>query len=120
MITGEIKFYDEPVPTYQPYTVVVRQETAAEHEAWLKRCQEDLDKAKLIFAVGDTVCSKTALQSPLTVVCFIEDINTMQKYQGQPCIIKCKNMTYKAAQDIQYSFNELDLSSLQKKEIPNV
>jgi len=120
MITGEIKLYDESVPTYQSYNVVVKQETVAEREAWLKRCQEDLDKAKIIFSIGDTVCTKTALQSPLTVVCFIEDVNTMQKYQGQPCIIKCKNMIYKAAQDIQYSFNELDLQTLEKKEADNV
>lgn len=120
MITGEIKLYDEPLPTYPSYSVVVKQETAAEREAWLKRCQEDLDKAKIIFSIGDTVCTKTAPSSPLTVMCFIEDINTMQKYQGQPCIIKCKNMTYKTAQDIQYSFNELDLQTIEKKEADNV
>ena len=120
MITGEIKLYDEPLPTYQSYNVVVKQETPEEREAWLKRCQEDLDKAKIIFSIGDTVCTKTAPASPLTVVCFIDDINTMQKYQGQPCIIKCKNMAYKAAQDIQYSFNELDLQTLEKKDTDNV
>jgi len=120
MITGEIKLYDEPLPTYQSYNVAVKQETAAEREAWLKRCQEDLDKAKNIFSIGDTVCTKNMPTAPLTVMCFIEDISTMQKYQGQPCIIKCKNLAYKAAQDIQYSFNELDLQTLEKKEADNV
>lgn len=120
MITGEIKLYDEPLPTYQSYNVVVTQETAAERDAWLKRCQEDLDKAKIIFAIGDTVCTKVNSQSPLTVMCFIDDINTMQKYQGQPCIIKCKNLAFKAAQEIQYSFNELDLQTIEKKDSSNV
>ena len=120
MITGEIKLYDEPLPTYQSYNVVVKQETAAEREAWLKRCQEDLDKAKNIFSIGDTVCTKTTPAAPLTVMCFIEDISTMQKYQGQPCIIKCKNLACKAAQDIQYSFNELDIQTLEKKDTDNV
>jgi len=120
MITGEIKLYDEPLPTYSSYNVVVKQETAAEREAWLKRCQEDLDKAKNIFSIGDTVCTKTMPTNQLTVMCFIEDISTMQKYQGQPCIIKCKNLAYKAAQDIQYSFNELDLQTLEKKDTDNV
>lgn len=118
MITDNITLYDEPLP-YQSYTVV-KQETAAEREMWLKRCEEDLDKAKQIFTIGDLICTKNAKGSPLTVVSFIDDITTMQKYQGQPCIIKCKNMSYAAANEIQYSFNELDLSSLQKKEIPNV
>lgn len=120
MITGEIKLYDEPLPTYQSYNVVVTQQTAAERDAWLKRCQEDLDKAKIIFAIGDTVCTKMNLRSPLTVMCFIDDINTMQKYQGQPCIIKCKNLAFKAAQEIQYSFNELDLQTIEKKDSSNV
>jgi len=121
MITGEIKLYDEPVPYSQSsYTVQVKPETPEQREEWLKRCASDLATAKLIFAIGDQIATKTASGSLLTVMSFIENLDDMQKYQGQPCIIKCKNMSYAAANEIQYSFSELNIDSLVKKDPPNV
>lgn len=120
MITGEIKLYDEPLPTYTSYNVTVKQETAAEKAAWQKTCAEALDKAKQIFKVGDKIATVNHGQALLTIDSFIEDLDKMQRYQGNPCVVNCKNMQFVNSNCIQYSIEELNMSTHVPLELPNV
>jgi hypothetical protein len=122
MITGEIKLYEEPNHwNSNSSTVIVKQETPEQRALWIKRCEEDLEDAKKLLSVGDMLFTKTnGSSSYLTVMSFVEKVEDMQKYQGNPCIVICKNLNYAAANPIQYSFNELNLDSLIKAPTPNV
>lgn len=119
MITGEIKKYDEPLPAWQ-VTTYAKQETPAEREAWLTKCAEALDKAKQIIQIGDRIICKNNQAYNLVVLNFIEDVEKMQKYQNNPCVIEAHNPTFINAKPIQYSLEELDLTTLVRKEEPNV
>lgn len=121
MITGEIKLYDEPLPAYNSgYNVTFHQQSLAEKEAWHKRCSEELDKAKQLFNVGDQITVKNQTRTLQTIVAFIDNVEKMQRYQGNPCVVECRNMNFVNASTIQYSIEELDLTTLIKQEIPNV
>mgnify|MGYP003548688934 FL=1 len=121
MITGEIKLYNEPLPAYNSgYNVTFHSQSLAEKEAWHKRCHEDLDKAKQLFNVGDQIIVKNQARTLQTIVSFVEEVERMQRYQGNPCVVECKNMNFVNANSIQYSIEELDLATLIKLEIPNV
>ena len=121
MITGEIKLYDEPLPAWSTHVhTKITRETPEERAAWLERCAADLDKAKQIYAVGDKVFTKSNKTSAVVVINFIEQLERMQKYQGNPCVMECKSIAYTSSQPIQYSLDELDFVTLIKKETPNV
>ena len=121
MITGEIKLYDEPLPAWSTHVhTKITTETPEERAAWLERCAADLDKAKQMYAVGDKVFTKSNKTSAVVVISFIEQLEQMQKYQGNPCIMKCQNSVYTAGQPIQYSLDELDFATIIKKETPTV
>jgi len=121
MITGEIKLYNEPLPAYNSgYNVTFHSQSLAEKEAWHKRCHEDLDKAKQLFNVGDQIIVKNQARTLQTIVSFVEKVEWMSRYQGNPCVVECKNMNFVNANNIQYSIEELDLATLIKLEIPNV
>ena len=121
MITGEIKLYDEPVPSWQTHiqTKAVT-ETPEERAKWLERCAYDLDKAKQIFTIGDKINTQSNKTSPVIIINFIEQLDRMQKYQGNPCVVECKNSVFLQGHPIQYSLAELDIETLVKKEQPNV
>lgn len=113
MITGEIKLYDEPAPiTYTTYysSVPVRQ-TPEERAAWEALCESELDKAKCIFKVGDTVSTKNNPAAVITILEFIENIADMQKFNGSPCVVRGKNLAYVTAQPMQYALNEFNMST---------
>lgn len=121
MITGEIKLYDEPLPAWSTHVhTKVTTETPEERAAWLERCAQDLDKAKQIYSIGDKVFTKSNKTSAVVVINFIEQLERMQKYQGNPCVMECKSIAYTSSQPIQYSLDELDFVTLIKKETPNV
>ena len=119
MITGEIKLYDEPLPSWHVQTKVVT-ETPEQRAAWLERCAADLDKAKQIFTIGDKLHTKSNKTSAVIVTNFIEQFERMQKYQGNPCVLECKSAVYTAGQPIQYSLEELDITTLERKTIEHV
>ena len=121
MITGEIKLYDEPLPAWSTHVhTKITRETSEERAAWLERCAADLDKAKQMYSVGDKVFTKSNKISSVMVINFIEQLERMQKYQGNPCVMECKSTTYTSGQPIQYSLDELDFTTLIKKDTPNV
>lgn len=121
MITGEIKLYDEPLPAWNTHVhTKIATETPEERAAWLERCAADLDKAKQMYSVGDKVFTKSNKISSVVVINFIEQLERMQKYHGNPCVMECKSSTYTSGQPIQYSLDELDFVTLIKKDTPNV
>jgi len=110
MIEEEIKLYEEP-PSYTvityPSTI---KETQAQHEAWLTRCNEAKQKAQAIFKINDQITSKNNKLSVLTITEFIDDVEDMQKFAQNPCVLYAKNPVF-TGPPIQYSLEELDMST---------
>lgn len=121
MITGEIKLYDEPLPAWNTHVhTKIAPETLEERAAWLERCAADLDKAKQMYTIGDKVFTKSNKVLSVVIINFIEQLDRMQKYQGNPCVMECKSTVYTSGQPIQYSLDELDFVTLIKKDTSNV
>lgn len=123
MITDQLYMHDEPVTTVTYYNQNYNPNSPEEREKWFKKCAEELEKAKNIFNVGDTISTKNHPTGILTIMEFIENVQDMQKYNGEPCVVRAKNLNYASSNALQYAMTEFNMASHKKlvtKETQNV
>lgn len=112
MLEMEIKIHPEPHPiTYATGTGYnIFHKTKEEEE----KCAGALVSAKALFGIGDTVMLTTG-RATVTIVSFNEDTKEMRMYRENPCPLKAINLAWQNPTPIDYSLEELDLSTITKK-----
>lgn len=110
MIEMEIKLYPEPQSIYSGGTGVrTRYHTKEEEE----KCAGALVSARALFNIGDRVQLATG-RATITITGFNEDPKEMRLYRDNPCPIKGTNFAWQNPTAIDYSLEELDLTTIEK------
>lgn len=116
MIEDEIKLYDEPPPYTSTNTYTYqKKETPEEKAEWEAKCKEQLEKAKQLFKINDCIATKNNKTNLMIIIEFVENIEDMQRFGNNPCVLKARNPKYHGP-PIQYSIDELDMESHIKSE----
>lgn len=115
MITGEIMLYPEihqAQPQFQNYT------THTVTPEWEEKYVNDVERAKRIFSIGDTIIVNNHQKARVTITGFVPDVKISQKYMDNPCVVYGLNSAYVHASPIQYSLPELQMDSLIRVSLP--
>lgn len=111
MILAEITIHEEPAPYVYTGTTVVHS-SGGKTEKWKEKFPEELEKAKTLYQVGDTVTIKTNTNTKIVIESFIETVDDSIQYMGDPCVIVGRYPSYVNASPIKYCLKELDHSTI--------
>ena len=120
MLTGEIKLYEEPVPSWKNTQTSIKSYknmNAVEQVAFEKRIEELIEKSKQLFSIGDT-CKIKAGNREMEITGWIDDPEDVMHYQGDLCVIYARDALYPASQSIRYSLSEFLPDTVVKKYVP--
>lgn len=117
MITEEIKIHDEPIATYYHSNTFQSSYGKEENERWKSLCENQLEQAKKLLKIGDTLNSKNNPKNVLQIIEFIENTEDMQRFSNMPCVVRAKSISQTNGVPIQYSLPELSFDTLQSMQI---
>lgn len=117
MITEEIKIHDEPIATYYHSNTFQSSYGKEEKERWKSLCENQLEQAKKLLKIGDTLNSKNNPKNVLQIIEFIENTEDMQRFSNMPCVVRAKSISQTNGVPIQYSLPELNFDTLQSMQI---
>ena len=117
MITEEIKIHDEPITTYYHSNTSHISYGKEEKERWKSLCENQLEQAKKLLKIGDTLNSKNTPKNVLQIIEFIENTEDMQRFSNMPCVVRAKSISQTNGVPMQYSLPELNFDTLQSMQI---